>query len=51
MEVGQSIALETSAAKKLIANAQNWGKACKPEARKFVMRQVDAEQSRIWRMK
>jgi hypothetical protein len=46
MEKGDSVPMPTAAAKRLISNAQNWGKA---HGRKFVMRQIDAEASRIWR--
>lgn len=46
MEAGDSFAVLTPIARKLISAASNFGK---PLKRKFVMRQIDETQSRIWR--
>lgn len=46
MAVVQSVPMETAVAKRLISNAQNWGK---PLKRKFVHRTLEDSSSRIWR--
>jgi hypothetical protein len=46
LEVGHSVPMDTPSAKRLISNAQHWGKAL---GRKFVHRQLPAGGSAIWR--